>query len=44
MVGQQLLEVANDLILVELDSEQCSLFYNPCRFGLNSDQGLGGIS
>ena len=36
--------VTNDLILVELDGGQQSLFYNPLPFGLNFNQGLGGIS
>ena len=36
--------VANDLILVELDDGQHSLFYNPFPSGLNFSQGLGGIS
>ena len=35
--------VANE-ILVELGGGQHSLFYNPLPFGLNFDQGLGGIS
>lgn len=36
--------VANDLILVQLNDGQHSLFYNPLSFGLNFKQGLGGIS
>ena len=36
--------VASDLILVELDGGQQSLFYNPFPFGLNFSQSLGGVS
>ena len=35
--------MANDLILVELDGRQHSLFYSPFPFDPNSDQGLGGV-
>ena len=35
--------VASDLILVELDGGQHSLFYNPLPFDLNFNQGLVGI-
>ena len=36
--------VANDLILVELDGRQHSLFYSPLSLGLNFNQVLGGVS
>ena len=36
--------MAEDLILRKLSDGQHSLFYNPHPFGLNCDQGLGGIS
>ena len=36
--------VTNDLILIELDRGQYSLFYNSLPFGLNVDQVLGGVS
>ena len=36
--------VADDLILVELDGGQHSIFYNLLSLGLNFNQGLGGIS
>ena len=35
--------MANDLILVEMDGRQHSLFYNPFPFDLNFNQGLGGV-
>ena len=35
--------VGSDLILVELDDGQHSLFYNPFPFGFNVNRGLRGI-
>ena len=35
--------VGDDLVLMELDGGQHSLFDKPLPFGLSFDQGLGGI-